>query len=366
MRNRKGIVAAALLALGLFCTSPADATILFAANGKLWFTTFFGTVSNSTSAGTFRSAWTSKSLQIQGGSNTDPNANRAYSPTFTSEAVIWVHAQWDGGCSGNTIPTNQQVLTIMGSDGNPAIVIRGLSPTVASEMKISKRSVSGTLTDLVTSSAFFSCGTIGQMDIYLNYAVSGEVSLYWNGTRVAHYTGDVTTDSRTAVNQLMLESGSSNSLQYDSWSEIIVATTDTTAMNLMSLSPVANGATTAWTGTNICSSIWAATNYNDASYGSSNTNNQTQECTVTDTVPAGTYTVLGVGIGARALVGASGPQHIEFVTRLSSTDYLSSDYAPTGVLSNCCQYFQTVNPATSSAWLTSDIPGIQLGLKSTP
>ena len=42
------------------------------------------------------------------------------------------------------------------------------------------------------------------LDFYINYATSGEVTLYCDGTSYADYTGNVTTNSATQLNQVAL------------------------------------------------------------------------------------------------------------------------------------------------------------------
>jgi hypothetical protein len=59
-------------------------------------------------------------------------------------------------------------------------------------------------------------------------------------------------------------------------------------------------------------------------------------------------------MSARVLVGDSGPQHFDFVTRTGGADYVSSDFAPTTTFSNIANYIQTINPATSGSWAVSD------------
>ena len=73
-------------------------------------------------------------------------------------------------------------------------------------------------------------------------------------------------------------------------------------------------------------------------------------------------------MSARALVGATGPQHFDFVTRTGGTDYTSPDYAPTNSFSNIINYIQTTNPATSNPWAITDFQaaGFNIGEESKP
>ena len=129
-----------------------------------------------------------------------------------------------------------------------------------------------------------------------------------------------------------------------------------------------NGNSTGFSGINICSSIWNATSFNDANFGYSGVNNAIQECTVNNSIPAGSYSVVALVMSARALVGAAGPQHFAFVTRTNGTDYTSSDFAPLNSFSNLANYIQTVNPATGQPWAISDFEatGFNVGEETMP
>jgi hypothetical protein len=128
------------------------------------------------------------------------------------------------------------------------------------------------------------------------------------------------------------------------------------------------GNTTGFSGSNICSSIWNATTVNDANFGFSGTANVLPECTVRNTIPPGIYSVQGLVMSARVLVGSSGPLHFDFVTRVNGADFLSPDFAPTTTFSNISNYIQATNPATSSPWSIIDFQatGFNVGEETKP
>jgi hypothetical protein len=219
---------------------------------------------------------------------------------------------------------------------------------------------------LVTCSGAFNLA-LAQLDLYINYGTSGEVTLYNNGVQVCDYTGNVTNgDGASTLNQVEFASPLAGG--WGAWSEVIIAASDTRAMARFTANTVANGNTTGFSGTNVCSAIWNAQVFNDTSYGYSGSTNVTHECTINTAFPAGNYTVLGLVMSARILVGSSGPLHFDFVTRTGGTDYFSSDFAPTNVFSNISNYIQTVNPATSNPWGVSDFTtaGFNVGQKTKP
>jgi hypothetical protein len=183
---------------------------------------------------------------------------------------------------------------------------------------------------------------------------------------VCDFTGNVTNgDGATALDQLEFASPYT---AYGAWSEVIVAATDTRAMARFTANTVANGNTTGFTGTNICSSIWNATSFNDANFGYAGSTNVLQECSINSSFPGGDLVVIGLVMSARALVGGAGPQHFDFLTRVGGADYASSDFAPTTNFSNIQNYIQTVNPATSNPWAYTDFQatGFNVGEKTKP
>ena len=346
-------------------SEQASATLLFSGGEDIDFICVSGTCSVNTGGPTYRSAWARESVDVAG-TTVDPPTNRLGTPAFAGNSTLWIHAQYctvgGGNCYTNGTDSGAQMLRIMDSSGNPTIIVRGTGTSGA--VKISSRTAAGVFTDLVTCPS--TLNYLVQLDLYVNYGSSGEVALYSNSVKVCDYTGDVTNgDGATTLNQV--EFGSPQSYS-GGWSEVIVATTDTRAMSRYTAYTVANGNTADFLGTNVCSSIWAAKTVNDANYGYSGSTNAIQECTISSSIPAGSYNVLGLVMSARALVGSSGPLHFSFVTRTNATDYFSSDYAPTTSFNNFTNYIQTVNPATSNPWAVSDFQatGFNVGEETKP
>lgn len=364
MRNRiYRFALAALLLLAAAGSAPsANATILFAGGEDVDFTispVCDGCSSYTAIAGTYRSSWSRGALQI------GHIANGLYywlSKPFTASSDVWGHAQTYSNVPDAPI-ANSWFFAFWSPDGTPSIAIRATG--TAYQLKISTVDESGTATDLVTCPATYPVVSLSQFDIHVVYGVSGEVTLYNNGVEFCTYSGDVTTNSRTQINQAGLYGMSGNGTW---WSEVIVSTTTTLASNLLTLAPNANGNTQDWSGASPCTSILNATAINDASYISTPSNNQLEQCKITGTIPAGAYNVDAVVTSMRGLVGGSGPQHMQYNVRTGGADYFSSDITPTTVFSNLPDVIWSVNPATSSAWATSDLSdtGFNIGVKSTP
>lgn len=357
-----------------FLPRPAGATLLFSGGEDVDFACATGgTCSVDTNSGHFRSTWARSAFYVLGEAS-DPPVNRFATPTLSANSTLWVHAQYcnlynnGASCVADTT-SNNQMLRVLDSAGNATLIVRGTG--TSGQVKISSRSATGVFTDLTTCPAAVGLG-VWQFDLYVNYSASGEVALYNNSVQVCDYTGDVTNgDGATTLNKVefgspKVASGGNN--YSGDWSEVIVATTDTRAMSRFTANTVANGNTVGFSGTNVCSAIWSATTNNDTNYGYSGTSNTTHECTIKSTIPPGSYNVLGLVMSARALVGTSGPQHFDFVTRTGGTDYTSSDYAPLPSFSNITNYIQTTNPATSTPWAISDFTaaGFNVGEVTKP
>ncbi len=358
----------ALVGFGLVVgATEVRATLLFAGGEDIDFLcNGGGTCSVNTSGASFyRTVWAREAYGAAG-STSDPPTNRFATPAFPAGSTLWVHAQYctnNGSCSASTT-SGIQMLRIMDANGNPTLILRGTG--TAGQVKISSRTAAGAFSDLVTCSGVVNA-VLTQLDLYVNYGTSGEVTLYANSVSVCDFTGNVTNgDGATTLNQV--EFASPYNGASGAWSEVIIATTDTRAMARFTANTAANGNATGFSGTNVCSAIWNATTFNDANYGYSGSNNVLHECTVNGSIPAGSYSVLGLVMSARALVGASGPAHFDFLTRVSGSDYASSDFAPTTSFSNLTNYIQTVNPATSNPWAISDFQasGFNVGEESKP
>ncbi len=204
------------------------------------------------------------------------------------------------------------------------------------------------------------------MDLYINYASGGQVTLYCNGVQVASYTGNVTTNSATTLNQVQY-SGSiyGNGTTSTYWSEMIVATTSTLSMRLASITPAANGNTDNWD-TGGVSNINEST-LNTATVNASGTSGQLQEYTIgTSTLPTGSYSVVGVFLNAYAQVDTTGPQHLQGVVRTGGADYTSVNYSPPQSAWGVISIPFLTNPATGSAWALSDLTnaGFNIGFES--
>jgi hypothetical protein len=332
-----------------------------------------GSCASNVSGAAYRTGW-ARTAYMAAGTVADPATNRFATPIFSPSSAIWIHAQfcmtstfnsgYPCGSAGTGTTSNAQMLRILDSSGNPTLLVRGTG--TSQRVKISSRTAAGVYTDLVTCSLAFNL-SLTQLDLYINYGTSGQVTLFNNSAQVCDYTGNVTNgDGATTLNQIEFAAPVIGA--YGAWSEVIVAGSDTRAMARFSANTTGNGAATDFSGTNVCSAIWNSISFNDAIYGYSASTNVLHECTINSSFPAGNYSILGLVMSARVLVGSSGPSKFDFVTRVGGTDYTSGDLSPTASFSNIGNYIQTTNPATGNPWSVSDFQAatFNVGEKTKP
>lgn len=362
MKKYLTFLVAALLSAMLLAASSASATTLFAGGEDIDFTMVGGSTGVTTTAGYFASGYAREAIGI--GGSADPAGNYALSKTFTASSTIWVHARLTEWSGVNTDAANYDVLRVLSPDGYARIEVH-VSSTLG-KYTVSTVNQAGTITDLVTMSSACFGGNTHTLDLYINYGVSGEVTLYCDGTSYADYTGNVTTNSATQLNQLMLVGPGAYCCGQTIgtyWSEVIVATTDTRNLRLATLAPSSNGNTDNWD-TGGVSNVNETTD-NTSTVNASGTAGQIQEYSVT-ALPSGSFQVQDVWLNMKAQVDTSGPQHIQGMVRAGSTDYTSGNLSPPQGSWGWISTDWTTNPNTGVAWTTSDLSavGFNLGFKS--
>jgi hypothetical protein len=321
----------------------------------------------STSAGLFRSTYARCGIGITGQAVADPPSFLFAPPAnwSASASSFWVHFQMCPTIAGpsvnNSTLANAQFLRLLDTAGVARLLIRGTGTN--GQFKLSTRNAAGTITDLVTSAATAFPAGLAQVDVFVNYGTVGEFSVYINSALAAQYLGDITTNAGgQTFNNHQFAGWATASAPVCYISECLVDTADTRAQSLFLANSNTAGTNQAWTGT---ATNVNATTINDANFVYSPTAAQIQEYKPAS-LPAGAWAIVGVGMSARMLDGASGPTKADFVTRIASTEYLSADRTLTGSFTNYGNYLQTVNPATSSAWALADVAptNMQYGLKS--
>lgn len=319
-----------------------------------------------TTAGQFRSPQARCALRVTVGGTSQ--SFWQYIKPF-SQAVFWAKARLVTSASAGIV--SSIVWQAYSLDGLPRLRIRCTVSGSPGTYVIEKVTTAGVLTTLAT---FFWSPTPGpavpdQVDIFVNYAVAGEVSLYFNRNLVATTgTGvDVTTNSITALVNLGYGNHTNTTVTATgcNWSEAVVSDTDTRSWNLQGFPAVANGNTH-----NFDTGTPAAANVNEISIDystldGSTTAGQIDEYT-TGAVAAGTYSIIAYVVSAVMQKGATGPSKADLLVRTGSADWPSTDQVLT-VSWDTYQYVWLLNPNTGVAWLPGDVGaavGFNIGIKS--
>lgn len=354
-------LALTLVAL-LLAWSPARATILFAGGEDSDFTCP-GTCSvNTSTTSDYTSPYARESYGVTGAAG-DPPPNYIQSPTFTAGSTLWIHASVaTAAAGGSSTVNNEHMLDVLSPDGVTRI---SLLQTATSEFyKISKRDSGGTYTDLVTASSacITTAHVVTRIDLFIDYAVTGEVSLFCNGSRIADFLGDVTTNAATQLNQFRLAAAVNNPFR-TAWSEIIASTINTTAMRLATLPPQADGTTHTWDVGGVANVNEAVVN--DSSVNASGTATQIQLYTMNN-IPVTALAISDFIVSGRALVDTTGPQHMQAVVRTGGSNFNSASLAPQTLTFGPNWIDFPLNPNTGLAWTASDLnaAGFNFGYES--
>lgn len=358
----KKIFSLFLVALLLFAARPASATILFAGGEDIDFTPSGCGITTTTTAGKFNSTYSRLAIY--------PNIISVGSywlltPVFTNSSSFWIHFDHISTYSGGSTTNAADWVVIFDSSGVERIRIAAATNSTNPTVVLKKVNAAGTATTLATSTAAIAGSSLNTFDIYVDYSASGTLTFYQNGTQIVTYSGDVTTDGQTSLAKVGLtQIWDANNITYASmYSQVIVATTDTRSMKLATIQPVANGNVMQWTG---AVSDVNETTLSDATAITSGTSDQLAQFTV-PSLPSGTFGVEAIVQSVRASRGSTGPQNLQFVARTGGSDYTSSSQSLITSYQNY-QYLWATNPATGSAWTTSEIAaaGFNLGIKSKP
>lgn len=248
-------------------------------------------------------------------------------------------------------------------NGLPRLRIR-CSVGATSTWVLEKVDGAGTLTTLATFVWLPLGATPEKFDVFVNYAVAGEFSFYFNRAFVASFVGDVTTNGLTVLANVGYGAISNTSGGFF-WSETIVCDLDTRSFNLNGFDPVANGNTH-----NFDVGTPAAANVNQittpyTTIDGATTAGLIDQYTV-GAVAAGTYGVLAVGVSVVWQVGTSGPSKGDVGVRTGGTDYWSADQSLITSFTNYLNWWAT-NPNTGVDWTTAQIgaaAGFNIGVKS--
>lgn len=297
----------------------------------------------------FRSAYARCALVVVGNSNIKfwsavPGVGGS-SGWNASPSTFWIGARINQTVQ-NGFPAD--MLRITDSSGVVRLRIVGTASGVFTIFKQSAALVATQLGSPTVSGLTPGATTPDKVDFFINYAVAGSMSMYINGVQIFTFSGDVTTDGQTILNGHQLGAACTNNGDNTAWSEFIVADSDTRSWSLQTLAPVANGNTH-----NFNTGSPAAANVNeitlsDTTFDGSSVAGEIDQYTV-PAIAAGSYSILAIGVSARAQEGFSGPSKLDTGVRSSATDTWSSDHSLVTAFANY-QDWWNADPATSAAW----------------
>jgi hypothetical protein len=201
-----------------------------------------------------------------------------------------------------------------------------------------------------------SFSSLEAFDLYwLGGSASGKVQLFVNNS-LALDSGTIDTSAMQAITHLTL---AGTFLSPSEISEIIGATVPTINWRLATLGPIGNGANTAWTGdyTGVDEVVYA-----DADFIASGSNGDIETDTLSDPTTS-TYVIKGVGVASRAKCDSTGPQNLQHVVRIGSTNYASSSHALNVGYDAYVSIWET-SPATSTTWTSTEVANLEAGVKA--
>jgi hypothetical protein len=323
-----------------------------------------------TTANRFRSAYARCALAA-GNVNIVVNTGFVTNALLFSASNFWFGAQTSNQNIG-TNSLNADIWEFFDASGIVRLRMRITTATPGGSVyTVQKVDAAGAATTLFTGTLIWNASGAApneafKLDIHINYAVAGSIEMYYNRVLQGSFTGDVTTNSVTALAGFNL-GGNSNTSGTSGifWSEVMVLDVDTRSLNLQTFPPVANGNTH-----NFDTGTPAAANVNEtvlsmATLDGSTTAAQIDEYT-NGAVAAGTYAVLAFGVSALAQKGATGPSKMNLAVRTGGADFFSVDQILTTTWADY-QNWWVSNPNTSADWTTAQIgstAGFNIGVKS--
>jgi len=286
-------------------------------------------------------------------------ANTVRTNPFTPSSSFWFSAQYYEGSLSNQ--ANYPWLVFYDA-GTARLGLRATG--VAQQVMLTTRTAANTLVNLVIATGSICAnGDRCKLDVKVVYAVAGSVEVYSNGLLILSYSGDITTDGATTLDQVGVANHSSGG-PFTYWSELIVANEDTRSYRLFSSVPQAAGTPQEWAGA-LAGNINELT-INDANFNSTVTANQRSNWTL-QALPAGTQAIVNVSTCARMSRGTGGPQKFRHSLESGGNQYDNgADITPNTSFGDNCYNWGPTSPATAGAWTPAEFATMETGVLSKP
>jgi len=326
------------------------------------------TMSEDTTAGTFNSSVSRCSIV--------GSARYAYaaSPTWTAASPMWFHGvNLLAGRSGGGKPNNSCISFYNGSTLVAYLNVSDTPPDMFSWWQLTLYTLQTGVLTAISPVAYAPTNTFGSpalqiIDIKLTAGASGAVALYIGGNLVISASSldhSGWSSGITSIRIPTLDDNNYGIVTGSNWSQIICDTVCTIGRVLLTDNFTNESATnTAWStyggGTKL-------TNVNevilsDSTGITSSTTGQT-DTFYQSGLSFGTYNILSRGVSARAGYYPTAPTQVQFVLRISSTNYLSGGVSVPNYY-QAAFYAWGTNPASSTAWTPSTAASIEAGVQS--
>jgi hypothetical protein len=324
-------------------------TILFMGGEMAAFTPSDNTVVEDTTGTYYNSSFARCAILIR------TDTSYAEGMPSASSTTPYLHFDMLSGFIATNTPTTR--LSWYDSSGNERVRLKYATNT-ALQITISYWN-GASFTDLTPVSVAMETRQTIDLAVVCNSG-SGSIKLYISGTERLN-SGAIDTTGIANLKKFRFVGGTVSGLGISTLvSQVVMADEPTIGWRLMTRYPNAAGATSDWTGayTDIDEAV-----YDDSDFILSASNNQVSVFSQTGPSITG-YTVRAVAVAARARRGASGPQNLRMALRSAGTNYFSGSDIAQGVGYAPSQTIWETDPATSAAWVNTNITSLQPGVKS--
>jgi hypothetical protein len=285
------------------------------------------------------------------------DTNYIETDAFSSSDNFWTHV-----VQGYGLLTGTQYMYKWYSGGVQKLGVR-FNPSTTGTIEVAKwTGAAWSLLASVTDNLYIpSNSVVSTFDCYIKLGNPGEFRLYWNNLP-AISRNDLDLSGIGTIDKVRFNPPGSSS-NHDSYvSEIIVADFNTIGAKIVSRPPTGNGSYQEWT--NGAFGIVDDTSATGADLAVSGTVGQRTTYThAAFTALAGTETLAAVKVSAAVNRDAAGPQNINFMTRIGSTDYNGADTALNVTQTRIGKMWET-SPATAVAWTIAELNAAAMGVRS--
>ncbi len=291
--------------------------------------------------------------EVSEGFKFNGDLNTRLSKTFSGQTELWAsfYIYW----TGSSPPSDGEPL-ILSANGTDLFRIEHLNALATFQYWNSS------WIDIGTGTAP-GIGVLHRYDVQvIMHDTTGVAKLWINGVEVASLGGgDTIFTSETDIDTASWGRATFQS-QASTYSGVIIADEDTRSMVYAQAAIDGDGGETDWTG---ASTDIDEVGFDDADSIQSSVNAEKSTFTF-GALPSAYnsgYSVVGVGVSARAIKGLTGPSNLQLACRSNSVNGFSSNKALALTL-EAYQHVFTVNPDTTNPWSFSEADASEIGVQA--